>query len=267
MDVLAGRDAVGKAVDQIRTNKRPFFLEASTYRFLGHSMADPSHGHYRTKSEVDEAKKRDPLLLLKTKLLDERGAAEDDFKTLEQEVKKVIDEAVDFAETSPVPPVETLAEDIYTGEEVGAHGTNGPSRRAGCNRRPGGAGARGTGRIPGDEWPVSAGQGRAGCNGRPGWAGAMTLTYREALNQALREEMRRDEKVFLIGEDVAYYQGAFKVSKGFLEEFGSRRVVDTPITELGFTGLAVGAAMAGLRPVVEVMTFNFAILAMDQIVK
>ena len=94
----------------------------------------------------------------------------------------------------------------------------------------------------------------------------MTLTYREALNQALREEMRRDENVFLIGEDVAHYQGAFKVSKGFLEEFGPRRVVDTPITELGFTGLATGAAMVGLRPVVEMMTFNFAILAMDQII-
>jgi pyruvate dehydrogenase E1 component beta subunit len=94
----------------------------------------------------------------------------------------------------------------------------------------------------------------------------MNLTYREALNQALCEEMRRDDRVFLIGEDVGYYQGAFKVSKGFVEEFGPRRVVDTPITELGFTGLAIGAAMAGLRPVVEVMTFNFAILAMDQIV-
>ena len=94
----------------------------------------------------------------------------------------------------------------------------------------------------------------------------MTLTYREALNQALREEMRRDDNVFLIGEDVAYYQGAFKVSKGFLEEFGPRRVVDTPITELAFTGLAVGAAMVELRPVVEMMTFNFAMLAMDQIV-
>src|SRR2546422_501208 len=76
------------------------------------------------------------------------------------------------------------------------------------------------------------------------------VTYREALNQALREEMRRDDQVFLIGEDVAYYQGAFKVSKGFLEEFGSRRVVDTPITELGFTCLAIRAAMAGGSPVV-----------------
>jgi len=92
------------------------------------------------------------------------------------------------------------------------------------------------------------------------------ITYREALNQALREEMRRDKRVFLIGEEVAYYQGAFKVSKGFLEEFGPRRVVDTPITEAGFTGVGIGAAMAGLRPVIEMMTFNFAILALDQIV-
>jgi len=94
----------------------------------------------------------------------------------------------------------------------------------------------------------------------------MVLSYRDALNQAMREEMRRDEKVFLIGEEVGYYQGAFKVSKGFVEEFGPKRVLDTPITEAGFTGLAVGAAMAGLRPIVELMTFNFGILAMDQIV-
>jgi pyruvate/2-oxoglutarate/acetoin dehydrogenase E1 component len=94
----------------------------------------------------------------------------------------------------------------------------------------------------------------------------MVISYREALNQAMREEMRRDEKIFLIGEEVGYYQGAFKVSKGFVEEFGPQRVLDTPITEAGFTGLAVGAAMAGLHPIVELMTFNFGILAMDQIV-
>lgn len=94
----------------------------------------------------------------------------------------------------------------------------------------------------------------------------MNLSYREALNQAMREEMQRDPRVFLIGEEVGYYQGAFKVSKGFVEEFGAERVLDTPITEAGFTGLAVGAAMAGLRPIVELMTFNFGILALDQIV-
>src|SRR5918997_2444862 len=92
------------------------------------------------------------------------------------------------------------------------------------------------------------------------------ITMREALNQALREEMHRDENVFLMGEEVAAYQGAYKVTKGLLEEFGDKRVIDTPITELGFAGLGVGAAMVGLRPIVEFMTFNFSILATDQII-
>src|SRR5919206_2534764 len=89
---------------------------------------------------------------------------------------------------------------------------------------------------------------------------------REALNQAMREEMQRDESIFLMGEEVAAYQGAYKVSKGLLEEFGDKRVVDSPITELGFAGLGVGAAMVGLRPIIEFMTFNFSILATDQII-
>jgi pyruvate dehydrogenase E1 component subunit beta len=92
-----------------------------------------------------------------------------------------------------------------------------------------------------------------------------TMLYREALNQALAEEMERDPDVFLMGEEVAHYDGAYKVSKGLLERFGDKRVVDTPIAELGFTGIGVGAAMAGLRPVIEFMTFNFSLLATDQI--
>jgi pyruvate dehydrogenase E1 component beta subunit len=91
------------------------------------------------------------------------------------------------------------------------------------------------------------------------------ITYREALNHALAEEMRRDPDVFLMGEEVGVYNGAYKVSKGLLDEFGEMRVVDTPITELGFAGLGVGAAMTGVRPVIEFMTWNFAILAFDQI--
>lgn len=92
------------------------------------------------------------------------------------------------------------------------------------------------------------------------------ITMREALNQALREEMLRDDNVFLMGEEVAEYQGAYKVTKGLLAELGPKRVIDTPITELGFAGLGVGAAMVGLRPIVEFMTFNFSILATDQII-
>src|SRR5256885_2802097 len=92
------------------------------------------------------------------------------------------------------------------------------------------------------------------------------ITMRDALTQALREELARDEAVFLMGEEVAEYQGAYKVTRGLLDEFGPKRIIDTPITELGFAGLGIGAAMVGLRPIVEFMTFNFSILATDQII-
>lgn len=92
------------------------------------------------------------------------------------------------------------------------------------------------------------------------------ITVREALQLAMKEEMQRDERVFILGEEVAEYQGAYKITQGLLQEFGSKRVVDTPISEHGFTGLAIGAAFGGLRPIVEFMTFNFAMQAFDQIV-
>ncbi len=91
------------------------------------------------------------------------------------------------------------------------------------------------------------------------------IPFREALREAMNEEMRRDDRVFLMGEEVAEYNGAYKVSQGMLAEFGARRVIDTPISELGFTAVAVGAAQNGLRPIVEFMTWNFAVLALDQI--
>jgi len=104
-------------------------------------------------------------------------------------------------------------------------------------------------------------------SGEPEYTGPVhNITVREALRDAMQEEMRLDETVFLMGEEVAEYQGAYKVSQGLLEEFGDKRVIDTPITEMGFAGLGVGAAYAGLRPVVEFMTFNFAMQALDHIV-
>src|SRR3990170_6586156 len=92
------------------------------------------------------------------------------------------------------------------------------------------------------------------------------IEFREALREAMNEEMRRDEKVLLMGEEVAEYNGAYKVSKGMLAEFGEKRVIDTPIAELGFTGIGVGAAMNGLRPIIEFMTFNFSLVGIDQII-
>ncbi len=93
-----------------------------------------------------------------------------------------------------------------------------------------------------------------------------TMTLREALNQAMREEMQRDEDVFVMGEEVAEYQGAYKITQNLLQEFGPKRVIDTPITEHGFTGIAIGAAFYGLKPILEFMTFNFAMQAIDQII-
>ena len=94
----------------------------------------------------------------------------------------------------------------------------------------------------------------------------VSMTMREALRDAMAEEMRRDPDVFVMGEEVAEYQGAYKVTQGLLDEFGARRVIDTPITEHGFAGVGIGAALAGLKPVVEFMTFNFAMQAMDQLI-
>ena len=92
------------------------------------------------------------------------------------------------------------------------------------------------------------------------------IQFREALREAMTEEMRRDDKIFLMGEEVAQYNGAYKVSQGMLDEFGPERVIDTPIAELGFTGIGVGAAMNGLRPIIEFMTFNFSLVGIDQII-
>ncbi len=135
----------------------------------------------------------------------------------------------------------------------------------------------GTGAVPVSEQPAVAaksnGTAHALANAAPKEAPEVpegtqfvTITVREALRDAMAEEMRRDPDVFIMGEEVAEYQGAYKVTQGLLEEFGKRRVVDTPITEHGFAGVGVGAAMAGLKPIVEFMTFNFAMQAMDQIV-
>src|ERR1041385_1511736 len=93
-----------------------------------------------------------------------------------------------------------------------------------------------------------------------------TVQFREALREAMSEEMRRDERIFLMGEEVAEYDGAYKVSQGMLAEFGAKRVIDTPISELGFAGIGIGAAMNGLRPIIEFMTFNFSLVAIDQII-
>jgi pyruvate dehydrogenase E1 component alpha subunit len=116
MDVLAVRDAVRNVVEQVRAGEGPFFIEAMTYRFMGHSMSDPAHGHYRTKEEVEEHRKRDPLVVLKQTILSNNLGAEADFMQLEREVGEVVTAAVRFADDSPFPALSALHSDVMREE-------------------------------------------------------------------------------------------------------------------------------------------------------
>ncbi|MDP3961765.1 MAG: pyruvate dehydrogenase complex E1 component subunit beta [Pseudorhodobacter sp.] len=158
-------------------------------------------------------------------------------------------------------PIAVLVEADESLAAASASGAPAPSSPAPSSPAPTAAPAR-------DERPVAAAVAVVS-NTSPDWpegTAMKTMTVREALREAMAEEMRADPNVFLMGEEVAEYQGAYKISQGLLEEFGARRVIDTPITEHGFTGLAVGAAFGGLRPILEFMTFNFAMQAIDHLI-
>ncbi|WP_179379800.1 pyruvate dehydrogenase complex E1 component subunit beta [Jannaschia marina] len=162
---------------------------------------------------------------------------------------------------SPIAVLLEEGEDASAAEEVSSSGSSGAAEEA--------AKAAEVPAAPKDQSRLEAETDAPKSNASPDWPEGTEMvsqTVREALRDAMAEEMRRDEDVFLMGEEVAEYQGAYKISQGMLDEFGSKRVIDTPITEHGFTGIGVGAAFGGLKPIVEFMTFNFAMQAIDQII-
>ena len=271
MDVTETYEVVGEAVRRVREDRRPLLVEAVTYRFRGHSMADPEQ--YRSKEEVELWRERDPIATFGALLVREGVIEQEEIERMDEQAMARVNGAVAFADASPFPPPESLYDDVYVlddqvrgwysaatsseGSELEGPGTDeGCSGRGGCNiqRRD----------------PPAAHRGARGGRGRRRTARGGRLMaqvrYREALGAALREEMARDERVFLMGEDIGVFGGAFKVTDGLLAEFGERRVRDTPISENTIVGVGVGAAMTGLRPVVELMTINFSLLAFDQIV-
>jgi pyruvate dehydrogenase E1 component beta subunit/2-oxoisovalerate dehydrogenase E1 component len=226
MDVEAVEAAARRATGDVRRGLGPRFLECRTYRFRAHSMFDAEL--YRDKTEVDDWKKRDPIVTFAAALR-RRGLFDDaEAARVEAGVAAEIASAVAFAEAAGWEPVEDLVRDVYTphpSPEAGAAGVSVP--RATASRR---------------------------------------MTYRDAVRAALRDALLRDQRVFLMGEDVGRYGGAYAVSKGLLAEFGPDRIRDTPLSESGFVGAGIGAALGGARPIVEVMTVNFCLLALDQIV-
>ena len=293
MDVLAMRETVAEHVRIAREERQPTLVEAFTYRYRGHSAADPEV--YRTKEEVEEWRQKDPVKVFRDRLLAEGVISEAEIEELRERIEQEVMDAVEFADDSPEPPLESLYDHLYVvgdqvrgwyavdertpephrGEqerEVGAEGEARKLAEAGAAY----AGQQSPrGRSRGEAIPTTA---RRSMRSRTAtqprrWrtatrteAAVAVMRMREALRDALAEEMRRDESVFVMGEDVGVFQGAFKVTEGLLDEFGEKRVRDTPISENTIVGTGVGAAMAGLRPVVELMTVNFSLLAMDQIV-
>jgi pyruvate/2-oxoglutarate/acetoin dehydrogenase E1 component/TPP-dependent pyruvate/acetoin dehydrogenase alpha subunit len=225
-DVDAVRAVAGTAVDRARRGDGPSLIEAKTYRHRGHSRNDAAR--YRPAGELESWLARDPLLLARTALARTGGWSDEDERGLIAEIDHEIADAVKQARGAPFPASSGLLDDVYDDSPVEAHPPAAP-------------------RPPGDQAPPS-------------------LSYREALREALAEEMRRDPKVILFGEDVAAAGGIFKVTEGLSSEFGPMRVRDTPISENALVGAAVGAAAAGLRPIVEIMFADFLANAFDQLV-
>lgn len=230
MDILAVREAVGRAIDRARQGGGPSLVECQTYRWYGHSRSDPRK--YRTKDEEAEWKARDPIPNFAAWLVGHGLCTQEEVDAVERQVENEIDMATDFALKSPMPPADEVDKFVYAPFKwTPADYARERELRAACK-----AGALGH-KIP----------------------------FWQAIRDALREEMASDPTVFVMGEDVGLYGGAYGASRGLFEEFGMERVRDTPISEATIGGAAVGAAMAGLRPVAEIMYVDFTPLAMDQI--
>ncbi len=231
MDVLKVREAIGRAVEHAREGEGPSLVECQTYRWYGHSRSDPRA--YRTKEEEAAWKARDPIPNFAAKLVEEGLATQEEIDALEAKVEASIEEATEFALNSPTPPVEGMEDYVYA-----------PSKWTEAD-------------IARER------ELRERC--RQGGPGTHKVQYREALQEAMREELERDPDVFLMGEDIGLYGGAYGATRTLFNEFGPERVRDTPISEATIGGSAVGAAMCGMRPVAEIMYVDFTPLAMDQI--
>jgi pyruvate dehydrogenase E1 component beta subunit/2-oxoisovalerate dehydrogenase E1 component len=195
---------------------------------------------YRDKAEVEEWKKRDPIAIYAATLRSQEHLDDAEAAKIDGDATAEVAAAVAFAEAGTWEPVEDLTRDVYTPRA-------GPAPLAGESRAP----ATGPPADRLDSASVPA---------------TRRTTYREAVRAAIRDALLRDRRVFLMGEDVGRYGGAYAVSKGLLDEFGPERIRDSPLSESGFVGAGIGAALGGMRPIVEVMTVNFCLLALDQII-
>jgi 2-oxoisovalerate dehydrogenase E1 component len=230
MDALAVRGAVVRAIKRARQGEGPTLIEAKTYRYYGHSHSDPRS--YRTREEEAFWRDRDPIKVQKANMVSVKMLEEEEYIALQKAVEVKLEQAMAYSEASAPPDPTELTTDVYAPSRFSAEDYE-KDRRL---------------RLAIQDGSV-----------------ARVISYSQALVEAQREEMQRDPQVFLLGEDIGLYGGAYGATRGLFQEFGEWRVIDTPISEATIGGAAVGAAMAGMRPVAEIMYVDFTPLAMDQI--
>ena len=259
MDVLAVKKAVQEAVDRARKTSEPTLIECKTYRWYGHSSSDQRA--YRTREEEADWKERDPITVLRKKLLAAGMATEKELDAVEQKAVKTIETATKFALDSPYPPVSELYDDIYVpvdaqkrASEVAAEAKVAPKiKEIESEVR----------KVAGGTLPKLKANDAKALEEKHG---VPIKTYGQAIVDAQAEEMRRDKRVIVMGEDVGLYGGAYAATRGLLDEFGPERVIDTAISEAAIVGAAGGAAMRGLRPVAEIMYIDFLTISSDQLI-
>lgn len=230
MDVLKVRQTVSKAVERARRGEGPTLVECQTYRYYGHSHSDPRA--YRTREEEAEYRQKDPIKRLQKDLEVIGFIDENEIDDFQNEVQEKLDRAMAYSEASPPPDPSELKTDVFAPSKTGPEDIEAEHKL------------------------------REKLRNTPDMR---SISYADAVKEAMREEMLRDDRVFLMGEDVGLYGGAYGASRGLLEEFGEKRVIDTPISEATIGGAAVGAAMSGMRPIAEIMYVDFTPLVMDQI--
>ncbi len=230
MDALKVRGAVQQAVQRAREGKGPTLIEAKTYRYYGHSHSDPRA--YRTREEESEWKERDPIQNMRQGMKAVKMLNEEAFESLEDFVDKKLEKAMTYSMEGDSP----AASETYTDVYAPSHFTE-------------------------DDYTLD----KTLRNRLQKGENYREITYAQALAEAMEEALAADENVFIMGEDVGLYGGAYGATRGLWEKFGDQRVIDTPISEATIAGAAVGAAMTGMRPIAEIMYVDFTPLAMDQI--
>jgi len=260
-DALAVFLAVSAAIEEARKNCQMTIIEAKTYRWYGHSRSDPRA--YRTKAEEKAWHQRDPITVLREKLLNEELCTQEQLDKIKDKAFATIEEATKFGMDSPWPNVADLAKDVYVDESYPAEVIEADkvasAKVAEATTTFETALASSTAKTKKE----AAEQARGEVKSR---FGMDVITIGQAVSAAQGDEIKRDKNVIVMGEDVGLYGGAYQATRGLLAEFGTERIIDTAISEAAIAGAAVGAALRDMRPVAEIMYVDFVTIAMDQLV-